>query len=114
MEAGGVWGEAGPQAGQLHYLLANVLTCTGEACWSRWPCRSLRCMGEVGRNMGRDVARTASDTIRQMNTQIGDMGSIGTFRQEILWSRGESCGLVVKLKIFQTPPPPKDFLVVLW
>jgi hypothetical protein len=26
--------------------------------------------GEVGRNMGRDVARTARDTIRQMNTQI--------------------------------------------
>ena len=35
--------------------------------------------GEVGRNMGRDVARTARDTIRQMNTQI---------EQEILyWHR---------------------------
>ena len=27
---------------------------------------------------------------------------------------GESCGSLVKMKIFQTPPPPQDFLVVLW
>ena len=42
------------------------------------------------------------------------MGSDGTFGREISWSPQESCGLVVKLKIFQTPPPPQDFLAVLW
>ena len=69
MEAGGVWGEAGPQAGQLHYLLANVLNIYMYR----------RALLEQEFEMQEEVATTARDTIRQMNTQI---------EQEILfWHR---------------------------
>ena len=72
MEAGGVWGEAGPQAGQLHYLLANVLNIDlyRRGLLEQVALQEFEMQGEVGRNMGRDVARTARDTIRQMNNHI--------------------------------------------
>ena len=65
----------------IHYLLANVLNIDlyRRALLEQVALQEFEMQGEVGRNMGRDVARTARDTIRQMNTQI---------EQEILfWHR---------------------------
>ena len=68
MEAGGVWGEAGPQAGQLHYLLANVLNIDlyRRGLLEQVALQEFEMQGEVGR----DVARTAGFSIRQMDTQL--------------------------------------------
>ena len=53
-----------------HYLVANELALYRRVLLEQVALQEFEMQGEVGRNMERDVARTARDTLRQMNTQI--------------------------------------------